>query len=372
MVKNIAPLLIALKEELEQHEQPVDLGTLASACVRHDACGHLAILTKPYLEKIVAGQKTIESRFSRARVPPFNKVRAGDVVFLKEVAGPVHAVALTSHVQFFGPLGPSEAEQIMEEYRQGLQLDSDFKTAKQDSLYATLISLEVVLPLKPLHVIKLDRRPWVALADERGERADHSDSIQLHLFTDHQDCKMGLHSYYNSKLFNLEGNPVCKYCGEDSIDWQRMRARDLQDMNYTISQLRTEKFRSEWWLKELDLRAQQHALRKGLLNLRAAALVRLKKSVGDVYEMADGTKRPYRDGFQTPYAGNSIYYAQHALACCCRKCIKCWYGIPYGRNLTEEELTYFAELIVFYVRMKLPGIQEQGLHISRSGSSSDS
>lgn len=371
MLKNIAPLLIALKEELEQHEIPVDLGTLAGACARHAACGHLAVLTMPYLEKIVAGQKTIESRFSRVRMPPFNKVRPGDVVFLKEVGGPVHAIALASHVQFFGPLGQGEAEQIMEEYRHGLQLDSDFKTAKQDSLYASLISLEVVLPLKPLQVIKIDRRSWVALADERGGRVDHSASIQLHLFTDHQDCKMGLHSYYNSKLLNSEGNPVCKYCGEDSVDWQRMHVRDLKDMNYTISQLRTEKFRSEWWLKELDLRAQRYALRKGVLDLRLAALVRLKKSVGDVYEMADGIKRPYRDGFQTPYTGNSIYYAQHALACCCRKCIKCWYGIPYGRNLTEEELTYFAELIVYYVKVKLPGIQEQGLRISRAGSSSD-
>jgi hypothetical protein len=32
-------------------------------------------------------------------------------------------------------------------------------------MYATLISLGVILPLKPLHVIKLDRRPWVVLAD---------------------------------------------------------------------------------------------------------------------------------------------------------------------------------------------------------------
>ena len=46
-------------------------------------------------------------------------------------------------------------------------------------------------------------------------------------------------------------------------------------------------------------------------------------------------------------------------------------AILAGRNLIEEELTYFAELIVFYVGVKLPGIQEQGLRISRSGSSSN-
>lgn len=136
----------------------------------------------------------------------------------------------------------------------------------------------------------------------------------------------------------------------------------LQDKDYTIAQLRTEAFRAEWWLKELDPQARRHALRKGLSAFHAAAMNRLKRSVGEVYEMADGTKRPYRDGFQTPYTGNSIYYAQHALACCCRKCIPCWHGIPAGRNLTEAELTYFTELVVCYVRLKLPALQEQELH----------
>lgn len=370
MRKNITSVLTDLQRELEQGEQPLDIKFLARACSRQNVCGHLAVLTKPYLEKIITGQKTIESRFSKSRIPPFYRVRTGDIVFLKEVSGPIHAVALASLVQFFGPLKAGEAEQIMENYQEGLQLDSDFKSSKQDSLYATLISFEEVLPIKPLHLIKLDRRPWVVLVDEEAGTA--YSSIQLYLFPDDRSCEAGLHSYHNSKILNTEGHPVCKYCGIDTIDWKRVHRRDLQDLDYTISQLQTEKFRYEWWLKELDQLAKNHALRKGLLNLRIAALVRLKRSVGEVYEMPDGTKRPYRDGFQTPFSGNSIFYAQHALACCCRKCMRCWYGIPYGRNLSEQELTYFVELIMFYVRTRLPEIQEQGLNIPRSGSTSNS
>lgn len=39
---------------------------------------HLAILTEPYLEWILSGKKTVESRFSIHRVPPFGVVSPGD------------------------------------------------------------------------------------------------------------------------------------------------------------------------------------------------------------------------------------------------------------------------------------------------------
>ena len=369
MIENIASSLADIQRELERSEQPTEIRMLARACTRQHVSGHLAVLTKPYLEKIMAGKKTIESRFSKFRTPPFCKVQSGDIVFLKEVAGPIHAVALTSHVQYFGPLKAGEAERIMEEYQEGLQLDSEFKERKHDSIYATLISLGLILPIKPLNVIKMDRRPWVVLKDEEGEAA--FSPSQLFLFTDNEDCKAGLHTYHNSRIWNAQGHPICKYCGADNIDWERIHRRELTDIDYTISQLRTEKFRYEWWVKELDQQARNHALRKGLLNLRTAALVRLKRSVGDVYEMPDGTKRPYRDGLQTPYSGNSLYYAQHALACCCRKCMKYWHGVPYGRHLSEQELTYFTELVLLYVKTKLSEIQEQGLDIPNIGATSD-
>jgi len=342
---------------------------LARTCARWHVSGHLAVLTKPYLEKIMAGQKTIESRFSKFRTPPFCRVQTGDIVFLKEVAGPVQAIALTSHVQFFGPLKAGEAERIMEDYQEELQLDSAFKERKHDSVYVTLIFFGLVLPVKALKVIKLDRRPWVVLKDEEEEAA--ASPTQLFLFTDNEDCKAGLHTYNNSRIWNAKGHPVCRFCGVDSIDWDRIHRCDLTDIDYTISQLHTEKFRFEWWMKELDQQAKNHALRKGLLNLRSAAFMRLKQSVGEVYEMPDGTKRPYRDGRQTPYSGNCLYYAQHALACCCRKCMRYWYGVPYGRYLNEEELTFFTELVLLYVKTKLTDIQEQGLGIPNIRAASD-
>ena len=47
---------------------------------------HLAILLEPYLQYILDGTKTVESRFSKNRIAPYNMVEPGDVVLLKKVA----------------------------------------------------------------------------------------------------------------------------------------------------------------------------------------------------------------------------------------------------------------------------------------------
>ena len=50
---------------------------------------HLAILYPVWIELILDGSKTIESRFSKVRCAPFGKVSTGDTVYLKVSGGPV-------------------------------------------------------------------------------------------------------------------------------------------------------------------------------------------------------------------------------------------------------------------------------------------
>lgn len=61
---------------------------------------------------------------------------------------------------------------------------------------------------------------------------------------------------------------------------------------------------------------------------------------------------PADDGRQTPYYGNPIYYAQHGLGCCCRKCLEKFYGISKERSLSEEELEYFTDLVLSFMKEK--------------------
>lgn len=155
--------LSALCNELRNPGLPIDMASLQYLCARFGVRGHLAILTRTYLERIVSEVKTIESRFSKPRIVPFKQIRRGDVLFLKESGGPVRAIVGVADVEFFGPLRQGEPEKIMEKYSEGLALDESFKEAKRDSKFGTLIFLSRVFLTEPLEIQKTDRRSWVIL-----------------------------------------------------------------------------------------------------------------------------------------------------------------------------------------------------------------
>jgi hypothetical protein len=86
--------------------------------------------------------------------------------------------------------------------------------------------------------------------------------------------------------------------------------------------------------------------------LRAEAASVIRKSVGP-------HNHP-RQGRQTKWDGNIIFYGQHATACCCRRCIEVWHGISRKRDLTEDEVRYFTELVCLYIRHRLPELSDEG------------
>lgn len=346
---------------LKRYSGPISMDELNSICSSLQIKGHLAILNQPYLDRIIVGQKTVESRFTKSRIPPFGRVNGGDVLFLKQSAGPIIGIAIVSKTEFLGPLSATDVLKVMNRYQKELTLENEFRQLKKDSKYVSLMHIAKVSKTLPLYVTKNDRRSWIIL----NENFFSPDAPkQLMLFSENSsNCNHGLHTYHKSHNLNAMGHRICKYCGEDSIDWDRIHRLDFRDVGYTVSQLNTDSFRHYWWNITIDERAVNHALRKGIQQLRKAAFVRIKKSVGEVHEMPDGRMRPYRDGFQTPFTGNSIYYAQHALACCCRKCMNYWHGIPSGRDLTIDEINYFTKLVMYYIIQRIPNLRELGVKI---------
>jgi hypothetical protein len=166
------------------------------------------------------------------------------------------------------------------------------------------------------------------------------------------DCEQGLHCFKKSRKMAEVDRGKCRSCGADLIDWKRIHTRDVNDALFTFEALKSELVRHHFWHKRIDQKAVNHARRKGRLELQTAARRKLERLVGSA--------EPARDGYQTPLEGNVIYYAQHALACCCRKCMEYWHGIPRGVALTNKQLDYFAELIMFFVRDRLPDISDAG------------
>lgn len=180
------------------------------------------------------------------------------------------------------------------------------------------------------------------------------------------DCENGLHCFRQTqRLVTFTQAGHCRACGVALIDWSRVHQRDPADASYTFAALKYELIRHHFWHIEIDIKAVNHARRKGTVELYTAAEQRLRKAVGPV--------NPPFDGRQTSREGNVIYYAQHATASCCRKCVEEWHGIPRGRALTDSEIGYLTTLAMLYITERLPALTRDGEKVPRlHGHSRDS
>ena len=162
-------------------------------------------------------------------------------------------------------------------------------------------------------------------------------------------CEEGLHCYLATKaMIRDETAGRCRSCGISLVDWDRVHQRDLSDAAFTFQVMKTELIRHRFWHIDIDVKAIEHARKKGLAAIIEHVPKRIIQSIGKA--------TPFRDGTQTPFTGKAEYYAQHATATCCRKCVEEWHGIPRGQALSEEELRYLSNLAVLYLKERLADI----------------
>ena len=126
-------------------------------------CGiHIAVMLDPFLGYVLDGTKTIESRFSKHLIAPYQRVAVGDLVFLK--AGPIVAVFRASSVECFD-LNDTERVRVRQCYSDQICADDAFWEARSDRNYATLIGISHVHRLTPIAIPKHDRRGWLVLRE---------------------------------------------------------------------------------------------------------------------------------------------------------------------------------------------------------------
>lgn len=118
---------------------------------------HLAIMKKGYIEKILSGEKSIESRFSVNRITPFHRIATGDKVYLQETGKQISASFTAGNVLFFSDLDEEKIGAIKKEYGQQICADEEFWESKKHAKYATLIFIEDPISEKPFKVHKSDR-----------------------------------------------------------------------------------------------------------------------------------------------------------------------------------------------------------------------
>jgi hypothetical protein len=123
---------------------------------------HVAIFSEPFLSLVLSGIKTIESRFSRNRCAPYGEIGDGDIILIKEVAGPIRGVALAKRTWCYD-LVSEPIERIKVRFGAGICADDEFWSSRADALYATVIELDATASIAPVRCDKRDRRGWVSL-----------------------------------------------------------------------------------------------------------------------------------------------------------------------------------------------------------------
>ena len=125
---------------------------------------HLGIFSEPYLDYMLDGRKTIESRFSKKKTMPYEKISKDDIVIVKKSGGDVIAYFTIKEVLFFD-LDKTNINELKEKYAPELCVDDDFWHQKKDSKYATLIFIDKLVKVKPFHINKKGMSTWLILKE---------------------------------------------------------------------------------------------------------------------------------------------------------------------------------------------------------------
>lgn len=126
---------------------------------------HLAIFKGGAGEAILTGKKTIESRFSRVKNPPFGLISGGDLVYIKPSGKDIIGQFRVKKVIFYSGLEKDDLLEIKERYGKYLAVDKTYWTNKSYCSYATLIFIgdSSRFITSPVKIPKKDLRGWVVL-----------------------------------------------------------------------------------------------------------------------------------------------------------------------------------------------------------------
>jgi len=135
---------------------------------------HVAIMSVkiPFLERILIGEKTIESRWYSQKRAPWNRVAAGDWLYFKDVAKSVTLKAQVAKVRQYEFSEPQQVVDLVEKSSLALGLRSQeidgFIERVKLKRYAIFIDLQLVTAIAPFYINKRgfgSMSAWITVPD---------------------------------------------------------------------------------------------------------------------------------------------------------------------------------------------------------------
>ena len=105
---------------------------------------HLVILRPPYLDMILRGEKTVESRLSRRRHPAASRCAPGDMLYLKRTGGDVEGRARVLRIDEYSGLDAGALRALAEQWagRVARTEPADcYQRRRQDARHALFFTL---------------------------------------------------------------------------------------------------------------------------------------------------------------------------------------------------------------------------------------
>lgn len=127
---------------------------------------HVAIVHPWVIEALLAGRKTIESRFSRDKRPPFGRVEAGQRIYFRTTGGGYAARARIAEAECLEGLTEARVAKIEAEHRSAIGGDDAYWKSARRARCVTLVHLhdcEAVGRGPSLDRQRGDRRAWFVL-----------------------------------------------------------------------------------------------------------------------------------------------------------------------------------------------------------------
>lgn len=121
---------------------------------------HIAIMRKSWglTDKILSGEKIIESRWYQNRCRPWSNIKNNDTIFFKDSGFPIKLCAKVDRVLQFDKLTSNTVLKILKRYgsKSGIQADKigEYYEMFKKKNYCILIFLKDVKPIEPFEINK--------------------------------------------------------------------------------------------------------------------------------------------------------------------------------------------------------------------------
>jgi hypothetical protein len=133
---------------------------------------HLSILNKKtfdedYIALMLKGEKKLGIKFSARKTAPYQKLRTGDIIYLKDSSGPIRGRVRVANVHNEEFVDPSQIMEFLTIHAAELGITNDAQLKRiwqknSSTNYLCWWHIEQPEACEPVDIQKNDRRAWVA------------------------------------------------------------------------------------------------------------------------------------------------------------------------------------------------------------------